>query len=584
MAQPFDPYYKWLGIPPEAQPPDRYRLLGIQRFESDADVISHAVDRQMAHVRTFQTGQHSAESQRLLNELAAARLCLLHPEKKAAYDATLRAEIPPVQPAPPGPPIPPAQPAPPVAAIQSPEAPLPLATPIVATVRPLQTVAAGELLTPDRLPSGPMSPGYAFRRRRQFPTVAVLLTLAAMTLVVLAVVLVKNRSTSRIAGNDQPDATGASREVPPAKTPGPTTSADPSKVSPEPGKVQPTENPPSPNDTKPGENPPPDGANGSGPNDPPQTGPQPPPKIEPAPGAEPSVTAPPAVAPDVKPTAESAVEAAVGPIAPPPKDTGASTDDPSPPAPAPGPMVSVTLPSGKTLDPSMFEVLPAELNTLAPKASAQANGNQRGIAPVYVGTQENGDPKAIAAHKAGKLSGMAVRFHENGNPKILANYVNANRQGVVRMWDESGKNLFWGQFAAGLKDGLIVVFDQDRPWYVREAARGDIKASYLVSYAGPTPTVVALGAASPSPNQSKQLTRAVELGTRIEEQLLSGENELKRELRSWYIDELEEARRKIVTDQAPAKRAAMIKRIAARQAAQDAAFKAIANKARRGGR
>ena len=30
MAANFDPYYKWLGIPPEEQPPNHYRLLGIQ--------------------------------------------------------------------------------------------------------------------------------------------------------------------------------------------------------------------------------------------------------------------------------------------------------------------------------------------------------------------------------------------------------------------------------------------------------------------------------------------------------------------------------------------------------------------------
>jgi hypothetical protein len=44
-------------------------------------------------VRTYQSGRHSGDSQRLLNELSAARLCLLNPEKKAAYDAQLRAKL-----------------------------------------------------------------------------------------------------------------------------------------------------------------------------------------------------------------------------------------------------------------------------------------------------------------------------------------------------------------------------------------------------------------------------------------------------------------------------------------------------------
>jgi hypothetical protein len=89
MSQPFDPYYRWLGIPAEEQPPDFYRLLGVRRFESDPEVISNAADRQMLHVRSFQTGPRSAECQRLLNELAAARTCLLNPSKKEEYDREL---------------------------------------------------------------------------------------------------------------------------------------------------------------------------------------------------------------------------------------------------------------------------------------------------------------------------------------------------------------------------------------------------------------------------------------------------------------------------------------------------------------
>ena len=91
-AESFDPYHKWLGIAPKDQPPTYYRLLGIDLFESDPDVIVNATDQRMAHVRSFQTGRNSALSQRILNELAAARLCLLDKQKKARYDAKLRQE------------------------------------------------------------------------------------------------------------------------------------------------------------------------------------------------------------------------------------------------------------------------------------------------------------------------------------------------------------------------------------------------------------------------------------------------------------------------------------------------------------
>jgi hypothetical protein len=103
MAESFDPYRVWLGIPKEEQPPHHYRLLGIGQFESQAEVIQNAADRQMAHVRSAATGKRSEASQSLLNELAAAKLCLLDAKKKDAYDHQLRAAAselaaPPVEP------------------------------------------------------------------------------------------------------------------------------------------------------------------------------------------------------------------------------------------------------------------------------------------------------------------------------------------------------------------------------------------------------------------------------------------------------------------------------------------------------
>ena len=94
MGQPFDPYHKWLGIPPEEQPPSHYRLLGIKDFETDPDVIEAAADQRMGHLRRYQTSQHAELSQRLLNEVAAARICLLNPSKRAAYDEQLKLAMP----------------------------------------------------------------------------------------------------------------------------------------------------------------------------------------------------------------------------------------------------------------------------------------------------------------------------------------------------------------------------------------------------------------------------------------------------------------------------------------------------------
>lgn len=85
----FDPYHKWLGVPPEEQPANHYRLLGIQLFESDPDVIESAATRQITHVRSFAIGKHGELSQAILNEIAEAKLCLLLPERKRKYDNSL---------------------------------------------------------------------------------------------------------------------------------------------------------------------------------------------------------------------------------------------------------------------------------------------------------------------------------------------------------------------------------------------------------------------------------------------------------------------------------------------------------------
>lgn len=89
----FNPYHKWLGIPPAEQPPHYYRLLGIDAFESDSDVILSAVDQRVSYLRQCALGPQGAASQKLLNEVSSAQVCLLDAQKKAAYDDQLRAKL-----------------------------------------------------------------------------------------------------------------------------------------------------------------------------------------------------------------------------------------------------------------------------------------------------------------------------------------------------------------------------------------------------------------------------------------------------------------------------------------------------------
>jgi len=85
----FDPYHKWLGIPPQYRPPTLYQLLGINADEEDREVIEEASIRQTRHLRNYQAGQHAKDCARLLTEVAQARLVLLNPTRRQAYDAKL---------------------------------------------------------------------------------------------------------------------------------------------------------------------------------------------------------------------------------------------------------------------------------------------------------------------------------------------------------------------------------------------------------------------------------------------------------------------------------------------------------------
>ena len=73
----FDPYHKWLGIPPKEQPAGPRRLLGISDDENDPQVVREAALRQTAFVRQFSLGEHGEHAERILGELAEARDSIL---------------------------------------------------------------------------------------------------------------------------------------------------------------------------------------------------------------------------------------------------------------------------------------------------------------------------------------------------------------------------------------------------------------------------------------------------------------------------------------------------------------------------
>ncbi|MEC9094118.1 MAG: hypothetical protein VX438_15525 [Planctomycetota bacterium] len=89
MNAKFDPYSEWLDISQAEQPADYYRLLGLKTFEPDSETIRENADERMVKVRKHQNGKHSKKCQRILNELAAAKGCLLNQKLRRIYDLKL---------------------------------------------------------------------------------------------------------------------------------------------------------------------------------------------------------------------------------------------------------------------------------------------------------------------------------------------------------------------------------------------------------------------------------------------------------------------------------------------------------------
>jgi len=111
VPEPFDPYREWLDIRGGERPPDHYALLGLKPLESDPQAIANAADMRMARIRKIRPGTHLPDWGRLLDQLQAAKICLLDPHSKAAYDASLPKQMP-SQPAAPQAPTPASPPSP----------------------------------------------------------------------------------------------------------------------------------------------------------------------------------------------------------------------------------------------------------------------------------------------------------------------------------------------------------------------------------------------------------------------------------------------------------------------------------------
>ncbi len=90
MSSEFDPYRELLDIKSPERPPNHYELLGIDLFEGNRVKIDNAAGERMSRLQELANSKHMDASQQLLNEVSAARRCLLDETKKNAYDEDIR--------------------------------------------------------------------------------------------------------------------------------------------------------------------------------------------------------------------------------------------------------------------------------------------------------------------------------------------------------------------------------------------------------------------------------------------------------------------------------------------------------------
>src|SRR5947208_307870 len=84
-----DVYREWLEIPAGPRPPTHYALLRLPPHETDVPKIHAAAAERVRQVRKYAL-KYPHEASKLLNEVAAAEVCLTDPLAREEYDRRLR--------------------------------------------------------------------------------------------------------------------------------------------------------------------------------------------------------------------------------------------------------------------------------------------------------------------------------------------------------------------------------------------------------------------------------------------------------------------------------------------------------------
>jgi len=97
-----DLYSLWLKVPPGERPPNHYALLGLPRFCDDVPRIEAAAQKRLDGLDRYALHPDPVKRdacQQVMNEVARARVVLINPQKREAYDLTLKPATAPPPPA-----------------------------------------------------------------------------------------------------------------------------------------------------------------------------------------------------------------------------------------------------------------------------------------------------------------------------------------------------------------------------------------------------------------------------------------------------------------------------------------------------
>ena len=435
MAGNFDPYYQWLGIPPKEQPPNFYRVLGVDLFESDPDVIIRAAEQRVQHVQDFQRGEYALIAQKMQKKIISVRDYLLDDAKKSEYDISLKLQL---------------QHKPAPAAPQRPaQAPFQKPSPAAPPIQAQQSYQIKSRTARPALPQ-PRNTDYStnpvvifketmdwFRQRKKLTATIIKLGYATIAAVILMIVVANGKTLlalivgkssdliERVAGPEgkPPERVERKTRVIASKTDSPDNST-------------------------------PDGTTA--------TGATPAPKPR---GAAP----PPPPPPDANPEKTAAAE------------SGAPAEQPDASTAPPAEVDTANLPSGKVFKARLFKV---ELSAISDLLKDPGKDD-----PVLWMYARSGQISALTAHTKGVPNGITIAFYEDRKPRTYVVYADGAIDGILKLWNEKGERVYWCQYEKGARNGfccyfkdnvmqMILEVDHDAVTGIHLCANGEVKKSF----------------------------------------------------------------------------------------------------------